>query len=147
MTTYFSNLVVYMWNDETDKVLPLDYSGLVTDFFFLFLTNTYISSIFNYFDIFYGRKLYQRYKLVKHRNRQGFSDEELNFIFEGHPVDMGLRYGNVMKTLFFTAFISPFVPLGTFFSLLGLAICYWVDKYLLLRRYVSRYELSPHFAK
>ncbi len=60
---------------------------------------------------------------------------------------MGLRYGNVMKTLFFTASISPFVPLGTLFSVVGLLICYWVDKYLLIRRYVCRYQLSPHFAR
>jgi hypothetical protein len=106
-----------------------------------------MSSIFNYFDLFYGYKLIKRWKLEKNRNRSGYSDEQLNFIFEGHPIDMGLRYGNVMKTLFFTAFISPFVPLGTIFSLLGLLICYWVDKYLLLRRYVVRHELSPHFAK
>jgi hypothetical protein len=92
-------------------------------------------------------KLYKRYKLEKYRNKNGYSNEEINFIFEGHPVDMGLRYGNIMKTLFFTAFISPFVPLGTVFSAIGLFICYWVDKYLLLNRYVCRHELSPNFAK
>lgn len=147
MTTFFSNLVLFLWNDESDKVLPLNYDGLVTDFFFLFLTNTYMSSIFNYFDLFFGYKLLKRWRVEKTRNRTGYSDEQLNFIFEGHPVDMGLRYGNIMKTLFFTAFISPFVPLGTVFSLFGLLICYWVDKYLLLRRYVVRHELSPFFAK
>lgn len=52
---------------------------------------------------------------------------------------MGLRYGNVMKTLFFTGSICPFVPSGPIFSLLGMFICYWVDKYLLLRRYTSRH--------
>jgi hypothetical protein len=128
-------------------VLPLNYDGLVRDFFFLFITNSYISSIFNYFDLFYGVKLFKRKRLEKFRERRGYSSEEINFIFEGHPVDMGLRYGNIMKTLFFTAFISPFVPYGTLFSAIGLFICYWVDKYLLLNRYVCRHELSPNFAK
>jgi hypothetical protein len=60
---------------------------------------------------------------------------------------MGLRYGNVMKTLFFTASICPFVPSGAIFSLLGMFICYWVDKYLLLRRYTCRFELAGDFAE
>lgn len=60
---------------------------------------------------------------------------------------MGLRYGNILKTLFFTASISPFVPSGPILSLLGIIICYWVDKYLLLRRYVCRHQLNWNFAK
>lgn len=81
MTTFFSNLVLFLWNDESDKVLPLNYDGLVTDFFFLFLTNTYMSSIFNYFDLFFGYKLLKRWRVEKTRNRTGYSDEQLNFIF------------------------------------------------------------------
>jgi hypothetical protein len=98
-----------------------------------------MSSIFNYFDIFFGVKLLKRWKITKDPKNNKFPPEKTKFIFEGHPVDMGLRYGNVMKTLFFTASICPFVPSGAMFSLLGMLICYWVDKYLLLRRYTCRY--------
>jgi hypothetical protein len=35
--------------------------GLFNDFFFLFLTNTYLSSLFSFFDIVYGIRLFRRY--------------------------------------------------------------------------------------
>lgn len=65
----------------------------------------------------------------------------------GHPVDMGLRYANIMKTLFFTSAIFPFVPFGSFFSLIGVVVCYWVDKYLLINRYVAAHKLSASFGR
>lgn len=60
---------------------------------------------------------------------------------------MGLRYANIMKSLFFTSAIFPFVPFGSFFSLIGIFISYWVDKYLLLNRYVAANKLSANFGK
>ena len=106
-----------------------------------------MSSLFNYFDIFYLIKLFKRRKLKHNPRNNPYSPEETKFILEGHPVDMGLRFGNVLKTLFFTAAISAFVPIGPILSLLGLFICYWTDKYLLLTRYTCRHELSGDFAE
>ena len=36
--------------------------------------------------------------------------------------------------------------MGTFLSLVGLFICYWFDKYLLLRRYVVPFYLDKRLA-
>lgn len=55
---------------------------------------------------------------------------------------MALRYANVVKVMFFTAAVTPLLPVGLFLSLIGLVILYWVDKYLLLRRYVSKNYLD-----
>ena len=63
-------------------------------------------------------------------------------LFEGHPVDMALRYANVVKLMFFTAAVSPILPVGLPMSFLGLLILYWVDKYLLLRRYTCKNYLD-----
>lgn len=49
---------------------------------------------------------------------------------------MALRYANVLKTIMFTAAVSPLIPAGVILSMIGLCILYWVDKYLLLRRFV-----------
>lgn len=59
---------------------------------------------------------------------------------------MALRYANVVKVMFFTAAVSPLFPLGLLLSLFGLLILYWVDKYLLLRRYVSKNYLDKQLA-
>jgi hypothetical protein len=60
---------------------------------------------------------------------------------------MGLRYANIMKSLFFTSAVFPFVPFGSFFSLVGIVICYWTDKYLLLTRYITPNKLSASFGR
>lgn len=59
---------------------------------------------------------------------------------------MGLRYGVILKTVFFAGMVGCFVPLGSFLSVLGLVVCYWVDKYLLLNRYSCKAKLSAEFA-
>lgn len=47
---------------------------------------------------------------------------------------MGKRYAEIIKTMWFTFLYSNLIPIGAFFSLIGLVIYYWVDKYNLLRR-------------
>lgn len=143
ISTFLANLfIIFMRRNKDDRYVPINYEGLVTDFFFLFITNTYLSSIFNLFDIVYGLKLIKRLKLRYFPQRCTYSDLEKVEIMAGHPVDMGLRYANIMKSLFFTSAIAPFVPIGSFFTLGGVMISYWVDKYLLIERYVTAHKLS-----
>lgn len=110
------------------------------------MTNPYMSNIFNFFDIVYGTKLLKRMVVMKKKSTQGYSLEEAKELFEGHPVDMGLRYAVILKTVFFAGMVGCFVPLGSFLSVLGLLVCYWVDKYLLLTRYITKAQLSARFA-
>ena len=147
ISTFMANLFIMVMKNKDDRWVPIDYKGLVTDFFFLFITNSYLSSIFNLFDIFYGLKLLKRLKLKHFPERCNYSEEETREIMAGHPVDMGLRYANIMKSLFFTSAIAPFVPIGAVFSLVGIMISYWVDKYLLIERYVASHKLSSEFGK
>ena len=52
-----------------------------------------------------------------------------------HPdYAMGKRYADIMKTMWFTFFFCPAIPLGTLFSLIGLIIYYFTDKYNLIYR-------------
>ena len=62
-------------------------------------------------------------------------------------MDLALRFANILKTVLFTASVSPFIPMGVPLSMIGLVISYWVDKYLLLRRYVCKSFLSHKLAK
>jgi len=43
----------------------MDLPNMVNEFFFMFITSTYISSFCSIFDIVWGVKLYKRYKLKK----------------------------------------------------------------------------------
>ena len=57
---------------------------------------------------------------------------------ENPSYSMGKRYADIMKTMWFTFFYSPIMPIGTIISLLGLIGYYFTDKYnLLFRRTVK----------
>jgi len=47
-----SNMVNYLIQQ-----IKFNFAGLLSDFFFICLTNTYLSSLFNYFDLLWGLKL------------------------------------------------------------------------------------------
>ena len=44
------------------------------------------------------------------------------------------RYADNMKTMWFTFFYCPVIPMGIVVSLLGMTFYYWIDKYNILRR-------------
>ena len=47
---------------------------------------------------------------------------------------MGKRYADLMKTMWFTFFYSPLIPIGTLFSIVGVILYYYTDKYNLIYR-------------
>jgi hypothetical protein len=67
-TTYFSNLIsfwIISYGESTYPHFPLNFLGLIYDFFFLFITNSYMSSVMSYFDFVWGWRLYWRYRMKK----------------------------------------------------------------------------------
>lgn len=52
------------------------------------------------------------------------------------------RYGDIMKTMWFTFFYGDIIPVGILFSILGLNLYYFIDKYNVLRRRTIKENLS-----
>jgi hypothetical protein len=44
------------------------------------------------------------------------------------------NYAFILNTMFLTAFYSPLLPIGLVYSMLGLMMHYWVQKYILMNR-------------
>ena len=147
LTTVLANFVWSRVMIDKTALLNLSAAGLVSDVFFLFITNSYMSSIFNYFDIVWGVKLLKRRHALKKGENCKLTQTEANSLFEGHPVDMALRFANVNKTLIFTGLFVAYIPLGFVFSMIGFIVVYWVDKFLILRRYVCANKLSNRLPK
>lgn len=63
---------------------------------------------------------------------------------EGPPYVNGKRYADIMKTMWFTFLYSPMIPTGVLWSILGLLIYYWADKYNVIRRYTVKENLSKN---
>ena len=55
---------------------------------------------------------------------------------------MAYKYGILVKTMWFTSFYSSIIPFGIFCSLINVVLTYFLDKYLILRRYARTPLLS-----
>jgi hypothetical protein len=52
------------------------------------------------------------------------------------------RYADIMKTMWFTFLFGTAIPIGFIFSLIGLILYYFVDKYNILRRRTVKESIS-----
>jgi hypothetical protein len=59
--------------------------------------------------------------------------------------DICYKYGTMYRFLLFSAGIAIIYPLSFFICLLAISALYWVDKYLLLRRYAITLKVSSRF--
>ena len=47
------------------------------------------------------------------------------------PYNMAKRYAEIMKTMWFTFFYAPAIPIGIVWSAVGILFYYWVDKVII----------------
>lgn len=62
-------------------------------------------------------------------------------------LEMWRKYPVLIKTMWITGFYIPLIPIAVPISIAALIICYWVDKYLILRRYKRPPVLSADLNK
>ena len=74
------------------------------------------------------------------------SQGEANRSFESINFDLCYKYGTIYRFLIFTAGITPLYPLAIFICGLALSALYWLDKYLLLRRYSITLKMTARFS-
>lgn len=75
ISTFLANELILLMRGKDERLMPIDFQGMVTDFFFLFITNSYLSSIFNFFDLVYGYKLLKRLKLRYFPSKCTYTEE------------------------------------------------------------------------
>lgn len=61
-------------------------------------------------------------------------------------LDLCYKYGSAYRFLIFSAGIAILYPLSIFICALALTAFYWIDKYLLLRRYALTLKLTSRFS-
>ncbi len=54
-------------------------------------------------------------------------------MMEDYPYDLSKKYSEVFKLMWLTFLYAELIPLGSFLTLIGLFVYYWVDKYNFLR--------------
>ncbi len=63
------------------------------------------------------------------------TQSELNKLFEQPQLNFSLKYCSKIKSFYVSCFFFYILPIGPFITLLFMLVQYWVDKYLILRRY------------
>jgi hypothetical protein len=71
----------------------------------------------------------------------------MNMLWEGSVWTLSERYTDLVKAMFTALFFMSIVPIGLLFSCLAMFVCYWVDKYLLLRKWKQVPKIGGDLAK
>lgn len=70
LTTLIANVVSFYFfnskNSETYPNVPLNFTGLVNDFFFISATNPLLGCIFTFFDYRYAYRMFKRWRITHH---------------------------------------------------------------------------------
>ncbi|CAD8112660.1 unnamed protein product [Paramecium sonneborni] len=112
----------------------------------VFLLNAFIPPILWFVDPWSIQKDYQRQQQQKNAKNCVLTQQEANEIMEMPDYSQAKRYGDIMKTMWFTFFYGDIIPVGILFSIMGLTLYYFVDKYNVLRRRTIKESLSKHLS-
>lgn len=127
MANYFIN----KW--DTDK--------LSNNVIVIFLNNAFLTPALKYFDVNYYLSLIKRKFCIK-----GKTQRELNQIFENPPMNISLGYSYIFQTILTSVFFVSLFPLGPIINLFGIVLYYFIDKYLLVKRFKKPETINQHIA-
>lgn len=99
------------------------------------LSQAILTPLLNYFSIFKLLRIYKRYSIKKAGDNSITTQQEANNWFEGNPCELSSKYAHGIKIMWLIGFYSPLVPALYIHGMVALFFTYWMDKYLLLRRY------------
>ena len=106
---------------------------LIWDIHFILLCNAFSTPIFKCFDpILWLRKLMVTY--IRYKGKKCLMPQHnVNYWFENTSMDIAENYAYITRTLLLAVWYSSVAPLGLIYCMMGLAVNYWLDKFLLLR--------------
>jgi hypothetical protein len=110
----------------------------------MFIFNAYFTPIvwlINPYNIFawIKRKIYYDNKY--------YTQQEANRLMELPEYSMGKRYAEIIKTIWFTFLYSELLPFGVIYSVTGLILYYFVDKYVLLYKCSVKESVSSKLSR
>ena len=133
-----SSLVPFLSNFYSERIENHDNSTLINNMFFLFLTNSFLKPIVWTINIplilkkirifFIERKAQPNLMHYK-------TQKELNDLYEYPDMDIATKYSYITMTLLMSMFYLPIFPFGVPFSLLGLSLAYFLEKYNFTHNY------------
>ena len=131
LVPFFSNYISFNLENHDNK-------NLITNMFFIFLTNSFLNPILWAINIQLIIKKIRIYFIERKKipNSMHFkTQKELNDLYEYPDMDIASKYSYISMTLLMTMFYLPIFPLGVLFSLVGFLLTYFVEKYNFIHGY------------
>jgi len=110
--------------------------GLLENMYYIFITNAFLPPILTILDPSYFLKLFQRRRLEKKGSHNKLTQMKANLLYEGPILDLPFKYAGMIKTVLLATFYTPAMPFALIFTTVGLALWFWADKWVLIRRLV-----------
>ncbi|EAR82133.2 kinase domain protein (macronuclear) [Tetrahymena thermophila SB210] len=137
----FSIKVMFDLFDDRQKAEDNIYSasGLIYNQQFVFITNALISGASLLVD---GGRIYKIFNRMFLAKYQYLTQRQINTLYEEPEHNLAFEYSGLQKTMLFTAFYAPLIPVGILFSMLGIMLLYFIQKYKILNHRTIRYSMS-----
>ena len=117
--------------------------------FYVLLGQALGALLSQFLDVGYIVKLLKRWHYSNRLKKGKFCDltqRELNEIYEGAEVTFFFRYGNIIRIYFVAVFFSYILPIGPLVCLLYLILQFWLDKFMIIRRYKTIVRLNSELS-
>ena len=114
--------------------IQINYELLISNMLMIFLVNSFISPLMWTFNIVFYLKKWKILR-IESKRRHHMTQRELNELYEYIDIDLAYKYSYIAKTLLMTFFYLPLFPLGIIFSLCGLILGFYLEKFNVGNRY------------
>jgi hypothetical protein len=118
--------------------VSINYELLVSNMLMMFLVNSFVSPIMWTFNVSFYIKKWTIWTIESKKNpnmRHNKTQRELNELYEYVDIELAYKYSYIAKTLLMTFFYLPVFPLGIVFSICGLFLGFYLEKYNIAYRY------------
>ena len=118
--------------------LEIHYELLVSNMLMMFLVNGFVSPLMWTFNISFYLKKWQIWSIESKKNpnmHHKMTQKELNDLYEYVDIELAYKYSYIAKTLLMTFFYLPLFPLGIIFSMCGLILGFYLEKFNIGHRY------------
>jgi len=144
LTNLFAELILSQNNSEQEKaengfqdVNIYAKGGLLENMYWVFITNAFLTPVLAIFDPIYIMKRGFQW-LAERKEKKGekstMNQKAAHILYEGPVMAMPTKYAGMIKIVLLATFYAPAIPFSLIYTIPGLALWYWADKYTLLRR-------------
>lgn len=150
----FSTLIVEFLLADTpegkDRLQSVNFygpGGVLENIYWVFITNSVLTPFLTMFDFGYIFKVFRRIISANKDGTANMMQKDAHNLYEGSNMLIPVKYATTMKMMLMACFYAPFMPFSLIYAVAGLVLCYWADKYVLLRRHALPKSLNDSLAK